>query len=331
MKRIKILILSFLSLIFLMSLSFKAYAGDMFRFEWFNTNININIGESANNYKNVPRAILYKNNVALDSSSISYDTNGDWMYYFKNINTNVPGKYYVWYKAYDNVNMPGTCTNYKCLISFNVVDNVKPEVEVINDVINVKRGNTFDYKKNISYKDNYSKECVVNVLNEADFNTIGKYDILLSVSDEYNNVSKISYVINVYDDSKPTIYFNGAGDKLVVNVNSIVNINEYFEAFDPFDGDISKDIKYPYLDTSSIGQYEYTVSVTNSINYTKYYTVIIEVVDDVIPVMNLKMNDIILDYMVDLEEYPFYDNVLIEDNTPINYDNLRLFRIIIHS
>ena len=330
LKLIRFIILSFISLIILIAIGFKAYAGDIFRYEWFNTNVYINIGESANDYRNVPKAVLYKNNVALEGDNITYDTNGDWMYYFKNINTNVVGTYYVWYKAFDSKYIPGTCTNYKCLISFNVVDNVKPKVEVIKDKIDVKRGSSFNYENNINYKDNYSKECEVKVITGADFSTIGTYDVLLSVTDEYNNVTKASYVINVYDDSKPSIVFNGNSNTLAVDLDSEIEINQYFEAFDPYDGNISNKIIYPPINASELGKYEYTVSVTNSSNMTEYYTIYINVVDNIEPKLSLLEKDIILNYNIDIDDYSFYDNVVVEDNTPINYDNLSITHNIIN-
>ncbi|MCR5350843.1 MAG: hypothetical protein K6E20_07625 [Acholeplasmatales bacterium] len=331
MKHIRVYIISFLCFMTLLIFGFKAYAGDTFRYEWFNTNIYLNIGESPNEYKNVPRAILYRNNLALESDYISYDTNGDWMYYFKNINTSKVGTYYVWYKAFDSKYIPGTCTNYKCLIAFHVVDNVKPTVEVVKDQINVKRGSTFDYENNIVYKDNYSNECTIKLISGADLNTVGTYDVLMSVTDEYNNTSKISYEINVYDDSKPSIIFSGSFNTLSINVNSSIDMNQYFQAFDPYDGDISNKIIYPPLDTSEIGSYEYTVSVTNTNNVTEYYTININIVDDITPKMTLMSRDIILDYKFDIDEYPFYDNVIIEDNTQINYDNLSINHNIVNA
>jgi hypothetical protein len=95
-------------------------------YKWEHTTVEIPVGESIYDYEKIPKAKLYKDGIELKDADIKIITKGDWLYYLSNVNTNVVGDYYVWYKAYEYKYMPGTCHDYKCLITFKVVDNEKP-------------------------------------------------------------------------------------------------------------------------------------------------------------------------------------------------------------
>ena len=153
MKKL-ILFISLLISLFLLTFN-NIYASASWKYVWFNTVVEIPIGDSVENYKDKPYAILYKNNVALTDTNITYSKDGDWLYYLKNVNTQKLGEYKVWYKAYDSVHIPGTCVDYKCLITFVVKDNIKPEVEVINDTLYLPIDSSYEFRDNIIAKDNY--------------------------------------------------------------------------------------------------------------------------------------------------------------------------------
>ena len=78
----------FLSLLIsLFPLSFSnIFAAASWKYVWSNTVVEIPIGDSVENYKDIPYAILYKNNVALTDTNITYNREGDWLYYLKNVN-----------------------------------------------------------------------------------------------------------------------------------------------------------------------------------------------------------------------------------------------------
>ena len=297
----------------------KIKASDIWIYEWFNTNININVGESVYEYKDKPYAILYRNSVPLSDSEISYDREGDWMYYLKNVNTNKVGSYYVWYKAFEKKYKPGTCNGYKCLIKFNVIDNINPSVSVINDDIILKRGDSINLLDNIIYKDDSA--CEIKILNEPSFDKIGVYDIYYLVIDEYNNSTKGTFKVTIYDDTKPKIYTKSGLNYIDIAQNSNPLLSEYFYAIDSYDGDISNIIQYPNLDTKNVGSYLYTISVTNSSNIKEELTVTINIIDEIEPKIE-GVDDIILDYSLDFNNYDFKSLINIIDNNPINYDNL---------
>ena len=113
---------------------FKVHATS-WKFVWQNTTVHVPVGSSIEEYKNVPVANLYRNEILLTDSQVTYNTEGDWMYYFKDIDTRKIGTYQVWYKAYDAKYSPGTCTGYKALVSFVVEDKVSPTITIFSSTI----------------------------------------------------------------------------------------------------------------------------------------------------------------------------------------------------
>ena len=81
MKKL-ILFISLLISLFLLTFN-NIYASASWKYVWFNTVVEIPIGDSVENYKDKPYAILYKNNVALTDTNITYSKDGDWLYYLK--------------------------------------------------------------------------------------------------------------------------------------------------------------------------------------------------------------------------------------------------------
>ena len=304
-----------------LTINFKAYAGDVWKFEWSNTKIEIPLGSNANLYKDKPQARLIKNNKIMKDATISIDSNGDWMYYFRNINTNKCGSYYVWYKAFESKYRPGTCTNYKCLVQFQVVDKEAPVISFLSDNVTLKRGTNINLLDNVNYSDNSNCECELKILSDIDYTKIGTYDVIVSCKDVNNNISKKSFKLTIYDDAKPKIYCKNNGSIITIPYKGEYDLSKYFEALDPFDGDISNKIQYPLFSNDKIGKFEYTVSVENSNYKTDSLTVLIEVIDEIEPVLTVKNKNIIIDYDIDLDNYDFISNIdIIINNNILIFD-----------
>ncbi len=323
MKKL-ILFISLLISLFLLTFN-NIYASASWKYVWFNTVVEIPIGDSVENYKDKPYAILYKNNVALTDTNITYSKDGDWLYYLKNVNTEKLGEYKVWYKAYDSVHIPGTCVDYKCLITFVVKDNIKPEVEVINDTLYLPIDSSYEFRDNIIAKDNYGiKDIKFN--SNVNFNKCGEYDVEAIVIDMGDNYVKTKYKIVIYDDSTiPIITCSAVGDDIYIPCKMNYDIKQYFKAVDEKDGDITDKIEYPSIDNNSVATYDYTVYVENSKGHGASYTAKIHVVDEEPPVLILNTHSLMLDYKTNFETYNFYQHIKsLTDNVDINLDNLKI-------
>lgn len=378
-----------------------------FKFEWYNTYVEIPVGDSSEKYKNIPYARLYVDGRYASDARVTYNTVGDWLYFFEDINTNEIGEYKVWYKAYENYKYcPGTCNNYKALITFKVVDKISPRITVLNDHLILKRGiKDYDFLKNIKVTDNYDTKPDISISHSIDFNTngiypvyvyatdssnnqsnvqfnveiygdvtppvisitnpiveislttnnydpninfnvfddsgekcnikldydikygkIGEYPVSITASDNEGNISKDSYIVRVVDTSTPpTIKFNGIGDIISVPINKDFNIKEYFTAYDSIDGDITENIYFPYLDNTSLNEFDYIVSVANSFNKKTEYKLRIKVIDEDTPKISLTTHNITLDYKTNFESFNFKKYIIkITDDSQINMDNLKI-------
>ena len=293
------------------------------KYVWDNTSITIPVGESFDKYKDIPKAVLYKNGSIVQDANITYNTEGDWLFYSKNVNTTKTGVYQVWYKAFDNVYIPGTCTGYKCLVSFYVKDLEKPSLEIINDEIYVKRGGSLDYSSNISYSDNYSKELKVDFMTNTNFDIAGTYQVNVKVEDEGGNYNTGIFKVIVYDESIPEIIC--LNDDINIPLNETFSIKEYFKASDIYDGDLTDKIELPTIDNSKLGDFNYLATVKNSNGKSAQVSFNVHVIDNKEPVLKLSTHSIVLDYKTDFNNYNFKSYIdKIEDNQEIDYDNLSI-------
>ncbi|MBQ3253632.1 MAG: hypothetical protein IJA65_03665, partial [Acholeplasmatales bacterium] len=77
--------------------------------------------------------------------------------------------------------------------------------------------------------------------------------------------------------------------------------------------------------TNTLGSYEYMVDVLNSANLKATYSIIIEVVDETPPEMELTTHTAILNYEENFNDFNFMKYIKsLRDNVEINYDNLSI-------
>lgn len=402
MKKLSIFL--FLLISFL-CISISTFAAS-YKFEWYNTYVEIPVGDSSEKYKNIPYARLYVDGAYATDARVTYNYTGDWLYFFEDINTKVVGEYKVWYKAYENYKYcPGTCTNYKALITFRVVDKIAPKITVLNNHLLLERGTSnYDFSKNIKVTDNYDSKPDISISHSIDFNTngiysvyvyatdssnnqsyaefdveiygdvtppvikvsnpiveislttsnydpninfnvfddsgydcnikldydieygkIGDYPIYITASDKTGNISNASFIVRIVDTSTPPmIKYNGIGNIISIPINKDFNIKELFTAYDSIDGDITDSIFFPSFDNSSLGEYDYVVSVINSYDKKTEYKLKIKVIDEDTPKITLTTHNITLDYKTDFDSFNFKKYVLkITDDSPVDMNNLR--------
>ena len=321
MKRIFVLISIIISLSIL-SINISAAS---WKYTWSNTVVRIPIGDSINDYKDKPKAQLYKDGVLLTDAVITYNPEGDWMYYLSDVNTSKLGEYEVWYKAYEtNKYYPGTCPGYKCKVKFIVEDDVDPKLEIIDSNVKLRRGSEYDFNSNIRVSDNCDTELEVTFNENVEFSKIGVYSVNVYVKDDSDNDIEGSFNIEIYETTKPTIIYKNEGRTLKIPLNGDISLSSYFEAYDEIDGDLSKYINYPTIDNTQLGKKEYEFSVTNLAGLSNSVFVEVEIIDDEAPVINVIDKVITLDYKTDLLAYDFKKHITITDNLEINFENLEI-------
>ena len=333
--RIKINIFKYCIILILALFSFLVIKVNVFastwKYVWENTVIHVPLYDEIKLYEDIPKATLYRDNEKLDAN-IVYLKEGDWLHFLKDVNTSKTGTYYVWYKAFEyDKYFPGTCNGYKALITFIVEDKTPPNIKIYLNEINERRIIKHDEKRlneilnnNVSVLDNYS-QVEISFIHNIDLSVVGRYKVFVFASDQDNNINSNEFFLNIFDDNYPIIYFNAPNDYLKIAKNAEIDIKSYFQAVDEVDGDISERIIYPEIDLSKTGKKEIEVIVKNSGGNITKKNVVIEVVDDVAPIIELVSNFITLDYLIDIESLNLVKYISkIEDDEIINYDNLTI-------
>ena len=106
------------------------------------------------------------------------------------VNTEEIGDYIISYGYYD-----GETTHY-CLRYVKVIDDISPIASLNPGVDTVNVGKIF-IDSGISYSDNYDLELDVEIDNDVDINTPGRYIITYTVVDDSLNFVEITRIVNV--------------------------------------------------------------------------------------------------------------------------------------
>lgn len=288
----------------------KVVEASTWYYKWENTYINVPINSSIYEYTNLPKATLYKDGKSLIDASITYNCNGDWLYYLKDVDTNKTGEYMVWYKASESKYKPGTCNNYKQLVTFRVYDDVPPQINLLqkeikipinSKEIKIEEGNQFNIKDNLNdYK-------VSIDLNEINLNKIGQYKAKIYVVDKAGNQDTAEIEINVIDNEGPVVNLIEETNTIIIEKGKNINWRDYLSAFDAVDGDVFNSLIIDKnLKIDVIGEYpRVKFSFYDKENNEGFIYLNIKVVDTIAPILELSVSQIELEYLLDFSNYEF--------------------------
>lgn len=175
------------------------------------------------------------------------------------VDTKTPGTYKVTYTVTDSGNLTTSKT-----ISITVIKDENPVIDVVDKevVVNTKF-NPLDDVKATDKEDGDLTSKVVVKENNVDIKTIGSYKVVYSVEDSYHHVVEKEVKVSVTKDSDPVI---NATDK-TVSLNSKFDPKDGVIVTDKEDKDITKSLKVEgSVDTTKVGTYKLTYSVSDSSN-----------------------------------------------------------------
>lgn len=280
-------ILVFITL-FIILLKIEANAST-WSYRWTNTTIEIPVGSSIYEYEKIPQAKLYRDNIELTDADVKIVTTGDWLYYLVNVNTNVVGDYYVWYKAYEYNYMPGTCHDYKCLITFKVVDKEKPQITPITEKIRIPKGTKkIDLSQYFNISDNYDKELSIVFNHNIDTTKTGLFPCELVVIDDYKNESKYNFTVEVYNVGVPP-RIEMLVDKIRIKKGSKIDLTKYFRVVDDDLDKVEIEI-YHTIDNMVTGKYTCEITASDSYDIVRK-TFVVEIYEDNVAPMIIKLSD----------------------------------------
>lgn len=158
-----------------------------------------------------------------------------------------------------------------------VIDTQKPQITLTKGTV------TIGYKENYKepgYKatDNYDGDITKNVKVEGTVNSkkLGTYELSYLVQDSSGNQTIIKRKVKVVDNKAPTISLKGS-NKVVLNVNQSYKEAGY-TATDDYDGNVTSKVKVSKsINTSRMGVYEVTYTVTDKAGNRATKTRIVQV------------------------------------------------------
>lgn len=293
MKRIKIisLIISLFTLLFFSNV--LVHASD-FKYIWSKTTINMSIGESLSEYLDDPYAELYYHGVKIEDAEINYLKDGaGTLYPMSLVTSNKVGVYQVMFKAFEAKYLPGTCDNYKQIITINVYDGISPEI--ISTDTNFKisyKVKTYDFSKAITATDNTSNLTLNIDDSQINYGVVGNYELFVTAKDSSNITSQV-FVVEVVDREAPIITNLYGSNTIKIPYSDSIDFRTYFSGSDDYDGvitdkiNISNDLK--------LGTNKVELSLADSSNNTTTLNVVFVISDTEKPVITLSKESIELD------------------------------------
>lgn len=169
--------------------------------------------------------------------------------------------------------------------SIAVVANTAPTIAAVDKT--VKKGINFDALAGVSASDqedgNITSKVQV-IASDVDVNKIGTYHVTYSVTDSDNNTTTKTITVTVTSNDAPTISATDKTLKKGGNFNPLTGVS----ASDLEDGDLTSAIKITAndVDTSKVGTYHITYSVTDSDGNTTTKTIAVTVTSNDAPVID---------------------------------------------
>ncbi|QWB99420.1 DUF5011 domain-containing protein [Mycoplasmatota bacterium] len=214
------------------------------------------------------------------------------------VDTSILGSYIIDYNATDS---NGNMANLRSVTVY-VVDTTKPTFDISDQTIEIGSAD-IDWTTYISNEnDNYSTELTLTEVSDiVDYNSLGDYEVSVSVSDEFGNIEEKTIIVTVVDTTKPVIHLNG-DQEITIELGS--EYKELGASFTDNYGVNENMVISGSVDTNTVGSYNITYDISDlSGNVADTVTRVIHVVDTKSP---------ILDYIGEEEIYIEYNDIYIE-------------------
>jgi len=277
---------------------------------WFNTTIEIPLGDSVEQHKTEPYAILYIDDKEVTDPAMYYDYEA-WTSSLRVINTNITGEYHVLYRVY----YPKYGLSSEETITFRVVDKINPVIHADKDLYFDVGTKLPDFKLFVSYEDNYDDfEGLTLSIDSSRVNmaALGTYPLTFKVKDRSGNQTLFTSNVHIVDETKPIITQK---KEVILSINETLELDKYFTVTDNYDKVIKIKLENE-IDTSVVGNYTARITATDQSGNTSSYLFEVTVIDDAPPMIRLITNKITINYkdvltLNDLKNYIEYvsDNV----------------------
>lgn len=211
--------------------------------------------------------------------------------------------------------IPMLCISTFGLVGYAAVDNENPVIE--SNKIEVLYGTKLD-KSLFAVSDNRdSLEALDVLINDKSYDSqqLGKYNVEVTATDLFSNMTTKIVEVEVVDRTAPEIKPVGKNNGYVVDVevNGSASIGQYIQAIDNVDGDVTPFIETSKkLDTSKLGTQTINLSVSDNAGNISTQTYEFYVSDTTAPKLSYKNGETVTaDYG---SKFDYTDFVTITDN-----------------
>lgn len=196
------------------------------------------------------------------------------------VNVNQVGTYHVTYSVTDSDDNTVTKT-----VTVTVTSNDAPVISAMDK--SLKKGSSFDPLAGVTASDLEDGDVTANVTitaNDVNTSKVGTYHVTYAVTDSDGNTTKKTITVTVTSDAAPTILAADTTVKKGKTFDPLAGMT----ASDADDGDVTGKVIVTAndVDTSKIGTYHITYSVTNSDGNTTTKTITVTVTSNDAPVIS---------------------------------------------
>lgn len=247
-------------------------------FIWNNTTIEVPLNADLTPYLDIPYASLAE---GYEDNSIWYEKNGVNYTFVSTINTSIVKSY----KLYFRVHSPKYKKSSTVEITIKIVDNVPPKIIKMNPVevpVGIK---SIDYKKSISYEDNYDSlaDLTLIVMDEhVNLNRVGSYPVWIKLVDLSLNETISEITVEVKDYLNPTVT---EIKNPVLNIGEDHNLMTFYSIQDNYTVSLEINIDDSLVDYTSVGKYPFSIQVVDSSGNSTVYESFVEIMDNEAPLI----------------------------------------------
>lgn len=282
----------------------KLQANTVF-FTWYDTEINIPLGDPLEPYVQMPYATLNPPN---EDPNIYYERNGVNYTYQSVIQTHVVKTYRIDFKVYS----PKYRITSIQTITFKVIDQIAPTFSALPMFEIPVYATSVNYTLGVRYEDNYTpvNQLILSIdSNAVNLNQVGLYPVMFTLSDTSGNTTQAMTYVRVRDYYAPMIT---QIKPLILDPNSVFELSDYFLMKDNYDAFVSIWIHDEYVDYTRLGNYPITIEVYDSSGNMNQLETTLTIEDRTPPDLVLLSNQVTLSWN---EPYELKDLILkVKDN-----------------
>lgn len=287
------------------------------RVEWINNFIKVPLFSNIEEYRYLPEARIYVDDLFVSGAEVTYERNGVEWTYISTVNTNKVRRYGIKYRAY----FPRYHIYHVQTITFDVIDEIPPEIiHVPEKKMNVNE-KIPDLTEGMIVSDNYYdvSSLVINTdTSRVNTNVVGTYQVIIQVSDPSGNMSFYESILRVIDPLPPFITQN---KPIIISCFQSFSWQDYFTIKDNVDTVLSISIEDSEVNYEKIGTYLFQIIVVDRSHNQTIETFEIKIQDLEAPKIMIKSKP------PDIDVFTNIDRILLESyilEVSDNYDVLSI-------